>query len=76
MNLAFVKLFEIVFRDFIVKTFIFNGFYRKEFDSLKFIYGYLIMLYSIILLLIIYKIGCASKSLIWVWGVTNRLVMS
>ena len=57
MNLAFVKLFEIVFGDFIVKTFIFNGFYRKEFDGLKFIRGYLITLCSNILLLIIYMTG-------------------
>jgi len=37
---------------------------------LKFICGYLITLCSIILLLIIFKTGCASKSLLWVWGVT------
>ena len=42
----------------------------KEFDGLKFICGYLITLYSIILVLIIYKTGYASKSLVWVWGVT------
>ena len=42
----------------------------KEFDGLKFICGYLITLYSIILVLINYKIVYASKSLVWVWGVT------
>ena len=42
----------------------------KEFDGLKFICGYLITLYSIILVLINYKIIYATKSLVWVWGVT------
>ena len=35
-----------------------------------YICGFLITLCSIILLLIIYKTGFASKSLVWVWGVT------
>ena len=51
--------------------FLFYGFHRKDFDGLNFICGYLIMLGSIILLLIIYKTGYASKSLVWVWGVTH-----
>ena len=38
--------------------------------SLLFLCGYLITFCSIILLLIIYKTGRASKSLVWVWGVT------
>ena len=42
----------------------------KEFDGLKFICGYLITLYSIILVLINYKTVYASKSLVWVWDVT------
>ena len=46
--------------------FLFNGFHRKDFDGLKNNCGYLITLCSIILLLIIYKIGYASKSLVWV----------
>ena len=71
VSLAFVKLFEIVFGDFIVKFFFcFYEFYRKEFDGLKFICGYLIILCSVILMLIIYKIGHASKFLVRVWGVT------
>ena len=68
--MAFVELFEIVFGDFIVKV-LFYGFHRKDFDYLKFICGYLITFCSIILLLIIYKTGYASKSLVWVWGVTT-----
>ena len=44
--------------------------YVKEFDGLKFICGYLIILCSIILVLINYKTVYASKSLVWVWGVT------
>ena len=67
--MAFVELFEIVFGDFIVKV-LFYGFHRKDFDYLKFICGYLITFCSIILLLSISKTGCASKSLVWVWGVT------
>ena len=50
----------------------------KEFDGLKFICGYLITLCSIILVLIIYKTGRASKSFVWAWGVTqnhNRLMI-
>ena len=50
--------------------FLFYGFYRKEFDGLMFICGRLITLCFIILLLIIYKTGRASKSLVWVWGIT------
>ena len=64
-----MELFEIVFGDNIVKI-LFYGFLRKDFDGFKYICGYLITLCSIILLLIIYKTSCASKSLVWVWGVT------
>ena len=45
----------------------------KEFDGLNFICGYLITLCSIILVLIIYKKIYASKSLVWVWGVTTAM---
>ena len=66
--------FEVLFGDFIVKGFFFFFFFMdfigKILMDLKFICGYLITLYSIILLLIISKIGCTSKSLLWVWGVT------
>ena len=48
MILAFVELFEIVFGDFIVKV-LFYGFHRKDFDGLKYICGYLITLYFIII---------------------------
>ena len=48
-------------------------FIGKIFDGLKFICGYLISLCSIILVLIIFKTGYASKSLVWVWGVTDHL---
>ena len=51
--------------------FLFYGFHRKDFDGLKYICGYLITLYSIILVLIIYKTSHVSKSLVWVWGVTH-----
>ena len=50
--------------------FVFMDFIGKILMDLKFICGYLITLCSIILLLIISKIGCISKSLLWVWGVT------
>jgi len=44
--------------------------------GLKFICGYLITLCSIILVLIIYKIGYASKSLGWVWfGVLQNVYL-
>ena len=64
-----MELFEIVFGDFVVKV-LFYGFHGKDFDGLKYFCGYLIMLCSIILLLIIYKTSRASKSLVWVWGIT------
>ena len=75
VHLVFLKLFGIVFGDFIVCVcvFFFNGFHRKDLDGLKFICGYLITFCSIILLLIIYKTGYASKSLVWVWGVTIKV---
>ena len=53
--------------------FLFNGFHRKDFDGLKYFCGYLITLCSIILLLVIYKTGRASKSFVWVWGVTEMV---
>ena len=53
--------------------FLFYGFHRKDIDYLKFICGYLITLCSIILLLSTSKTSCASKSLVWVWGVTTGL---
>ena len=53
----------------IVKVFVSMDFIGKILMDLKFICGYLITLCSIILLLIISKIGYASKSLLWVWGV-------
>ena len=65
-----MELFETVFGNFIVKVLCFYGFHREDFDGLKFICGYLITLCSIILVLITFKIGYASKSLEWVWGVT------
>ena len=45
-----------------------------EIFGLKFICGYLITLCSIILVLIIYKTCYASKSLVWISGVTNSLL--
>ena len=54
----------------LLKLLCFYGFYRKEFDGLEFICGYLTMLCSVILLLIIYKTGCASKFLVCICGVT------
>ena len=55
----------------ILLNFCFYGFHRKDYDGLKYICGYFITLYSIILLFIIYKTSCASKFLVWVWGVTQ-----
>ena len=54
----------------IVKVFVSMDFIGKILMDFKFICGYLITLCSIILLLIISKTDCASKSLLWVWGVT------
>ena len=53
--------------------FLFYGFHRKYFDGLKYICEDLITLCSIILLLINYETGRASKSLVWVWGVTDMV---
>ena len=62
-----------LYLEILLLKFLFYGFHRKDFDGLKFICGYLIMLCSIILFLIIYKTGYASKSLVWVWGVTHTI---
>ena len=67
--MAFVELLRLYLETLLLK-FLFYGFHRKYFDYLKFICGYLITLCSIILLLSISKTGCASKSLVSVWGVT------
>ena len=69
VSLLFWNSLRLYFETLLLK-FLLYGFHRKDFDGLKFICGYLITLCSIILVLIIYKIGYASKSLVWVWGVT------
>ena len=48
VSLVFMKLFEFVFGDFIIKV-LFYGFHRKDFDGLKYTCGYLITLCSIII---------------------------